>query len=214
VKTVIEWAVRNIAGINVLVVLVLVAGFLSFFGMRRETFPEFQLDVILVSVPYPGATPDEVESGICQKIEEAIQPLSGIKKLTSICRESGGFTLAQLETNVTDPQKLLSEIRSAVDRVSVFFPERSEKSTVEQLTFRLPAIRVAILGPDDRSSAAEARLRTYAENIRERLLELPSVSQAQIQNAKPLNSLPLTYFSIRGDEVVDAIRDGAYKKVN
>ncbi len=184
-KTVIEWAVRNIAGINVLVVLVLVTGFLSFFGMRRETFPEFQLDVILVSVPYPGATPDEVESGICQKIEEAIQPLSGIKKLTSICRESGGFTLAQLETGVTDPQKLLSEIRSAVDRVSVFFPERSEKSTVEQLTFRLPAIRVAILGPDDRSSAAEIRLRSYAENIRERLLELPSVSQAQIQNAKP-----------------------------
>ena len=184
-KTVIRWAIQNGAGINVLVVLILVVGFLSFFGMRRETFPEFQLDVILVSVPYPGATPDEVESGICQKIEEAIQPLSGIKKLTSICREGGGFTLAQLETDVTDPQKILSEIRSAVDRVSVFFPERSEKSTVEQITFRLPAIRVAIIGPDDRSRDAEIRLRNYAENIRERLLELPSVSQAQIQNAKP-----------------------------
>jgi multidrug efflux pump subunit AcrB len=124
-KTVIRWAVNNIAGINVLVVLILVTGFCCFFGMRRETFPEFQLDVILVSVPYPGATPDEVESGICQKIEEAVQPLSGIKKLTSICRESGGFTLAQLDSGVADPQKILSEIRSAVDRISVFFPERS-----------------------------------------------------------------------------------------
>jgi hydrophobic/amphiphilic exporter-1 (mainly G- bacteria), HAE1 family len=184
-KTAIRWAVNNIAGINVLVILVLFTGFVSFFWMRRETFPEFQLDVIMVSVPYPGATPDEVESGICQKIEESIQSLSGIKKLTSICRESGGFTLAQLETNVADPQKILSEIRSAVDRVSVFFPERSEKATVEQLTFRSPAIRVAVIGPDDRSSPSELRLRNYTELIRERLLELDSVSQAQIQNAKP-----------------------------
>ena len=184
-KNAIQWAIRNISGVNVLVAIILVAGLASFFSMRRETFPEFQLEVILVSVPYPGATPDEVESGICQKIEEAIQPLTGIKKLTSICREGSGFTLAQLESNVKDPQKILSEIRSAVDRISVFFPERSEKSTVEQITFRTPAIRVAIIGPDDRTSTSERKLRDYAETIRDRLLELPSVSQANIQNAKP-----------------------------
>ncbi|HUP81003.1 MAG TPA: efflux RND transporter permease subunit, partial [Pirellula sp.] len=184
-KSVIQWAVNNIAGINVLVVSMLVVGFISFFALRRETFPEFQLDVILVSVPYPGATPDEVESGICQKIEESIQSLSGLKKVTSICREGGGFTLAQLDSKVAEPQRILSEIRSAVDRVSVFFPERSEKSTVEQITFRLPAIRVAILGPENRSINSERQLRAYTENIRERLLELPSVSQAQIANAKP-----------------------------
>ncbi len=103
----------------------------------------------------PGATPDEVESGISQKVEEAIQSISGINKLTSICREGAGYTLVQLDPNVKDVQKILSEIRSAVDRVSVFFPERSEKATVEQITFRLPAIRVAVIGPDDRSSAAE-----------------------------------------------------------
>ncbi|MDZ4852980.1 MAG: efflux RND transporter permease subunit [Pirellulaceae bacterium] len=180
----IEWATRNGAGVNFLLAIVLIGGFLSFFGMRRETFPEFQLDVILVSVPYPGATPDEVESGICQKIEEAVQSISGIKKLTSICRESGGYTLAQLESSVKDPQRTLSEIRSAVDRVSVFFPERSEKSTVEQIVFRLPAIRVAAIGPNDRSTESESRLRTFVEGIRERLLELPSVSQARILNAK------------------------------
>ena len=108
-KNAIQWAIRNISGVNVLVAIILVAGLASFFSMRRETFPEFQLEVILVSVPYPGATPDEVESGICQKIEEAIQPLTGIKKLTSICREGSGFTLAQLESNVKDPQKILSQ---------------------------------------------------------------------------------------------------------
>ena len=184
-SSVIRWAVKNMAGVNFLVFAVIIGGLFSFFGMRRETFPEFQLEVILVSVPYPGATPDEVESGICQKIEEAVQSLSGIKKLTSICREGSGFTLLQLEPNIKDAQKVLSEVRSAVDRISVFFPERSEKATVEQVTFRLPAIRVAILGPKQGDSGTEQRLRTLAENVRERLIELPNVSQAQLLNVKP-----------------------------
>lgn len=184
-NTAIRWAVKHMAGVNFLVFAVLVGGLFSFFGMRRETFPEFQLEVILVTVPYPGATPDEVESGICQKIEEGVQSISGIKKLTSICREGGGFTLVQLESNVKDVQKALSEVRSAVDRISVFFPVRSEKPTVEQITFRVPAIRVAVVGPASGDSGTEQRLRALAENIRSRLIELPNVSQAQIQNVKP-----------------------------
>ena len=182
---VVRWAVKHMAGINFLVVAILVGGLASFFGMRRETFPEFQLEVILVTVPYPGATPDEVESGICQKIEESVQSLSGIKKLTSICREGSGFSLIQLEPNVKDVQKVLSEVRSAVDRISVFFPERSEKPTVEQVTFRTPAIRVAVLGPKGGDSQTEQRIRNFAENVRDRLIELPNVSQAQILNVKP-----------------------------
>lgn len=183
-KQIIDWSVKNLTGVNVLLVILVVAGLFSFLSMRRETFPEFQLDVILVSVPYPGATPDEVESGICQKVEESINAISGIKRITSICREGGGYTLAELETGA-DAQRSLSEIRSAVDRISVFFPERSEKSTVEQITFRTPAIRVAVIGPDDQSPSATARLREYAEDIRERLIELDSVSQANLLNIKP-----------------------------
>ncbi len=108
--------------------------------------------MILVSVPYPGATPDEVESGICQKVEESINAISESNEYEYMSR-GGGYTLAELETGA-DAQRSLSEIRSAVDRISVFFPERSEKSTVEQITFRTPAIRVAVIGPDDQSPAA------------------------------------------------------------
>ncbi|MFM9062017.1 MAG: efflux RND transporter permease subunit, partial [Pirellula sp.] len=182
---VVRWAVKHMAGINFLVVAILIGGLASFFGMRRETFPEFQLEVILVTVPYPGATPDEVESGICQKIEESVQSLAGIKKLTSICREGSGFTLIQLEPSVKDVPRVLSEVRSAVDRISVFFPERSEKPTVEQITFRTPAIRVAVIGPAHRDDQSELKLRNFAEDVRDRLIELPNVSQAQVVNVKP-----------------------------
>ncbi len=176
---------RKWTGVNVVVFVTLLAGLGSFFLMRREIFPEFQLDVVLVSVPYPGASPDEVEKGICQQVEEELQALAGVKRMVSIAREGGGFTMVELKTSVSDPQKVLNEVRSAVDRKSPFFPRRAEKATVEQITFRTPAIRVAVLGPEDRSPEAEYQLRQVTEKVRDRLLDLPEVSQAEILGAKP-----------------------------
>lgn len=184
-KNAIRWAIANGPGINVMVASVLIAGLASFLMMRREIFPEFQLDVILVSIVYPGASPDEVEKGICQQIEEEIQSLAGIKRLVGIAREGGGYTIIELKSSVTDPQRILNEIRSAVDRKSAYFPKRAEKATVEQITFRTPAIRVAVIGPNDRSPESEYQLRQVAERVRERVLDLPEVSRADILGAKP-----------------------------
>ncbi|MEI6540324.1 MAG: efflux RND transporter permease subunit, partial [Planctomycetota bacterium] len=61
----VRWAIRNTPAMNTIVVAVLVVGTLAAFMLRREVFPQFELELILVSVPYPGASPDEVESGIC-----------------------------------------------------------------------------------------------------------------------------------------------------
>ena len=78
----VRWAIRNTPAMNTVVLAVLVVGVLSAFMLRREVFPQFELEIILVAVPYPGASPDEVESGICQKIEEAVRSVDGIKKVT------------------------------------------------------------------------------------------------------------------------------------
>ena len=89
---------------NTLVVAILIVGAMSFAGMRREVFPEFELEIILVNVPYPGATPEEVEEGICQKVEEACRSVSGIKKLTSVAQEGAGFCAVSY-THLTLPTK-------------------------------------------------------------------------------------------------------------
>ena len=77
-RAIIRWAVANSAAVNTLVIGVIALGIVSLFSLRRETFPEFELEIVLVSVPYPGADPDEVETAICQKIEEAVSALAGI----------------------------------------------------------------------------------------------------------------------------------------
>ena len=168
---------------NTAMMTALLVGLASLVMMRREYFPEFDLDIILVTVPYPGATPAEVEEGICQKIEEAVRSISGIKKQTAVAQEGAGFLVIELESNVKDPEKILNEVRSEIDRIPSF-PELAEDPEVELLTIRTPAVRVGVVGPDDGSEQAELELRAIAEDIRNDLLQLPSVSQAKLLNVK------------------------------
>lgn len=183
-KGCIQWCVRNSPGINVIVLAVIVAGIAAFAMMRREVFPEFELEYVLITVPYPGASPADAEKGVCQPVEEAIRSLTGIKRVRSIAREGGGYVIAELNANVPDPQKIVNEARSRVERITNF-PELAENPQIEQLTFRQPAIRVAVIGPPATDADSEMRLREVTEKVRDHLLELPQVTQANILGAKP-----------------------------
>jgi len=101
---------------NTLMLSVLVIGAASMMLMRREMFPEFELEIILVTVPYPGASPAEVEDGICQKLEEAVRSVDGIKKQTAIAQEGAGFLVIELKTDGPHVQKTLNEVRSGIGR--------------------------------------------------------------------------------------------------
>jgi multidrug efflux pump subunit AcrB len=107
VKSLIAWTVRNTPAMNVLVIAIMAIGWISFSSMRREVFPEFDLEMALVSVVYPGATPEEVEEGICQKVEEACRSVVGIKKITSVAREGLGFCVFEMADDVDDPQRVV-----------------------------------------------------------------------------------------------------------
>jgi multidrug efflux pump subunit AcrB len=183
-RSLIRWGLDNAAAMNVLVAAVILFGAFCFMKMRRETFPEFELEVVMVQVMYPGATPDDVESGICQKIEEAVRAIDGIKKVTSIAREGGGYVLIELRNDVRDIQKVVNEIDREVQRIPSF-PDLAEDPEVQQIVFRDAAIRVAVLGPKSNQANAELQLRAVVERVRDELLDLETVSTAEIMGAKP-----------------------------
>lgn len=185
-RSVISWAISNAPGMNVVMIAFVVVGGLAMAGLRRETFPAFELEVVMVTVPYPGATPEDVEEGICQKIEESVRSIDGIKQVTSIAQESAGYVLIELRSDVRDVQKILSEIDREVSRISTF-PARAEDAQVQQLTFRSAAIRVGVIGPPASPGDvdAELRLREVAEMVRDDLLQLPSVSTATVMGGRP-----------------------------
>ncbi len=183
-RSAIAWAIHNAPGMNVVMLALMLIGGASLAMMRREVFPAFELEVVMISVPYPGATPQDTEEAICQKIEEAIRSIDGIKKVTSIALEGTGYVLAELRSDVDDVQKIMSEIDREVERIPSF-PDLAEDASVEQITFRDTALRVGVIGPEDRSKRGELALREVTERIRDEMLLLPSVSVAELMGSRP-----------------------------
>ena len=170
-KSLVRWAITNTPAMNTLMVGIMAVGVVSLFMMNSEVFPEFELEIIQVTVPYPGASPAEVEEGICQKIEEAVQAIDGIKKLNSMSREGSGTVVLELHSNVPDVQKILNEVRSEIDRIPSF-PELAEDHKITQITLRNAAIRVGVIAPEENGPETELELREVTERIRRELLEL------------------------------------------
>ena len=113
-KNVIAAFARNRVFANIVLVIVLSAGAFAGVRMIRETFPEFSLDRITITVPYPGADPEEVEEGISRKIEDAIEGLEGIKQYTTSSSENVGTTLIEVKENY-DLDEVMDRVRSKVD---------------------------------------------------------------------------------------------------
>ncbi len=175
-------SIRNTPAMNTLMVSVMVVGAFCLMSMRREVFPEFSLDMIVVQVPYPGASPEEVEEGICQKLEEAVRSIDGIRKQVSIAAEGSGSLQLEL-TKTANTDRVLAEVRSEVDRISTF-PVLAEDPEIRQITFRDSAIQIAVVGPDVTGIDSELALRNLAESVREELLRLPTVSQVNLNGIK------------------------------
>ncbi|MGE4000219.1 MAG: efflux RND transporter permease subunit, partial [Planctomycetaceae bacterium] len=143
----------------------------------------FELEIILITVPYPGASPEEVENGICQKIEEAVRSIDGLKKVTTVAAAGTGSVILEIKSDAPNVQKILNEVESEVDRIPSF-PDLAEEPEIRQLTMRQPTISVGIVGVDDVSAEAEVRLRDMVEKVRDDLLAIPQISVAEIQGAR------------------------------
>ena len=99
---VIQWFARNNVAANLLLVGLVVGGFTGLSTAKREVFPTVSTDMVSVSVAYLGAAPAEVEEGVCIKVEEAIESIEGIKKITSSAMEGMGTIRAELDGVVNE----------------------------------------------------------------------------------------------------------------
>ena len=95
-EKIIRWFVSNKVVSNLLMVLILVTGATTIPSLKMEVFPEIELNIISVTTVYPGATPSDVEQAICIKIEERLQGLDGVKKITSTASESVGTVTVEV----------------------------------------------------------------------------------------------------------------------
>ena len=169
---------RNTVFANILLLLFVIVGVFSVFNMVRETFPEFSLDYITVVVPWPGADPEDVEEGICRKIEEAIEGVEGIKTYTSVSGENAGSVLIEVDERF-DTAVVKEKIRNEVDAISTF-PIEAEKPITEEMLLRAEVLMIALAG----ENLSERQLKEWAEQIKEEVQIIDGISQVQILGAR------------------------------
>jgi multidrug efflux pump subunit AcrB len=168
----IEYMARNGVAANLLMVFLVAAGLISMTTIVQEVFPEFSLDAISISVVYPGATPEEVEESIVQKIEEAIESVEGIDEITATAAEGVGTVTAELELGV-DVARVLDDVKSEVDQIQTF-PDQVEEPDIRELTNRQSVLRIAFYGDVD-----ERALKEWAYRVEDELSTLPSISYVE-----------------------------------
>jgi multidrug efflux pump subunit AcrB len=172
-KGVIAWMTAHPVTANLIMLVLLVGGFFSGYLIKKEVFPYFELDLVRITVPYPGASPQEVERGIILAIEEAVQGLEGVHEVRASAREGvGTVTVEMIEGE--NLQKLGQDIQSEVDRITSF-PEEAEKPRVVIVSRKRYVVSLALYGDQN-----ERVLREYAEYLRDRLLQDPDITQVEL----------------------------------
>ena len=201
----IAWFAENRVAANLLMLLIVVAGAFSIPQTRKELIPDVSLGLITVSVAYPGASPEEVEQSICVRIEEAIFDLEGIRQLTSNARENVGLVQIEVEQGY-DARELLDDVKSRVDGITSF-PKDAEKPVVKEISIRNRVANIVISGQTD-----EFTLKRLAEQTRDDLTALPSVTQVELINVRPseisieVSESQLQRYGLTFDEVARAVQ--------
>jgi multidrug efflux pump subunit AcrB len=163
----IRWFSRNHVAGNFLMLGVLLAGFYTWFQLRKEIFPATAADALSVSVIYPNATPEDVEEGVVIPIEEAIADLDGIEEITSTAQEGVGAVTVEV-ANGYDVRNVMDDVKTRVDAIDNF-AENAEQPILDELIITSQVMSVAISADAD-----EETLRLLAEDVRDGLLDYQS----------------------------------------
>lgn len=176
-KGVIAWFARNHVAANLLMIVLIIGGLISALTINKEIFPSFSLNLINISVAYPGAAPQEIEEGINIKIEESIQDINGIKKVTSVASEGVGSVSIEVDDGY-DVQQVLDEAKLRLDAISTF-PVNIEKPNIYQIKPENNVIWVSVYG-----DLSLHDMKELAKTVRDEITSLPAVTRAKVTGVR------------------------------
>jgi multidrug efflux pump subunit AcrB len=172
----IRWFASNPVAANLVMIILLLGGLFMAFTIKQEVFPDFRLDMVRVSVPYPGASPSEIEQGIVIAVEEAVRGVDGVDRVTSAALEGRGEIYVSLELEA-DPTIVLADVKNEVDRLTSL-PEDAERPTVALVTNRFEVVSLVFYGDVEVDV-----LRPLVEGVRDELLADPGITHAELAGA-------------------------------
>lgn len=170
-------AIRRPVFTVMVMMTILVLGLVGYSRLGSDMFPDVSIPVVAVTVPYPGASPSEVESQISKPIEDAVVGINGLDRVRSFSREGVSTTIVMF-TLATDVVQAATEVRERVSQARALFPDDAEEPIIGRFDVSAAPIMTYIISGNDSLSA----LRKYTDDeIRTVLEQLPGVAKVQIR---------------------------------
>lgn len=207
-KGLLGWFASNHVAANLLMLFIVISGLLTIFTIPMEVFPDLSIDMITVTIPYLGASPEDVEKGVILRTEEAIGGVDGIKKMTSYCSEGVGTVLVEVD-EYADTKEVLDDIKAEVDRI-ITFPKETEEPEITELTTRSKVISIMVSG-----NTTEKTLKSIADQIRDDLTAMDDISLVSVAGIRPyeisieISEKNLRQYGLNFDQVAATVRQSS-----
>ena len=205
----IAWFVRNGIAANLLMLFTFFVGLFCLFRLiPLEILPTYEADTVSVNMQLRGATPEDVEQGITIRIEEALDGLNGIEKITSVSSEGRANVIVEASSGY-NVRALLADIKSEIDGISSF-PDDAEKPIVSLNQKKKEVIAVTLS-----SIYGEKELREYAENIRRDILSINGITQVELVGVRDyeisidISKDTLQQYNLSINDIVQAIKQSS-----
>ncbi|HLT34810.1 MAG TPA: efflux RND transporter permease subunit, partial [Enhygromyxa sp.] len=169
----IDFFARHPTAANLLMVALLLIGLLALPDLQRETYPEFEAEVVQVRAAYPGADAETMDETVVARIEDVLGGLEGVEAISARSSEGSASVSVELADGA-DIETLLTDVKSAVDTIRDF-PTDMEEPTVTAQTRTRSVATVAVTGP-----MSGQDLKLYLERLKRRLLSYEEISQVSI----------------------------------
>jgi multidrug efflux pump subunit AcrB len=154
-------------------ILVLMVGSYSLLNINRDINPQVDFGRMVIVTVFPGASPQDVELNVTNKIEKELKTVSGLKWTDSVSLENRSEIYVFIDDDIKNQEKVKDEVRRAVDQVTDLPPEVEQRPKVVDLNSSVfPVIEVGIGGEIEYS-----KLRILAKNLKRRLENIPGVSR-------------------------------------
>jgi len=167
----------NHVAANLLMLMFIVGGAMLAPSIKQEVFPEVTLDVVSITVAYPGASPEEVEDAIVVAIENEVRGIDGVKEVTANAGEGVASVSVELMTSA-NRDRTVNDIQQAIDRISSF-PQEAEEPIIAVASNRQQVISLIIYG-----DTSEQALRALAEQVRDDLLQSSNITLVQLSGIR------------------------------
>ncbi|NUN69673.1 MAG: efflux RND transporter permease subunit [Bacteroidetes bacterium] len=168
-------AVDNKTAVYLLMVLIVIFGYTSYTGLPREATPDITIPLVIVSTPYIGVSPVDIEGLISQPLERALKGLKDIKQISSVSKE--GLSTIRVEFNTgVDVDEALRRVRDKVNSTRNQLPADILDPIVSEINFsEFPIMYVNAVG-----NVGVARLKRIAEELQDKIEGIPGVLRADV----------------------------------